>query len=239
LENKTLIDELNSIVVKGSTVHEGNVGLEVGVLPVLLSLAIADSINPCAIVFLAIIITSIAFTSKARKYATALAYVLGVYATYFAIGIGLSFILSISRFLLIAVAIFGYLFVIFGLLPAKVKWLNNASSSLRRKMLVKMVTKYSVPISFSIGSITAITFMMCSSAPYFVFLAFLNKKVVEFYSKIPYIALYNAIIIIPLILTALASSYVADKVSGKHVRILRDILIIVVSTYALYVTLTS
>jgi len=81
--------------------------------------------------------------------------------------------------------------------------------------------------------------MMCSSAPYFVFLAFLNKNVVEFYSKIPYIALYNAIIIIPLILTALASSYVADKVSGKHVRILRDVLIIVVSTYALYITLTS
>ena len=239
LENKTLIDELNSIVVKGSIIHEVNVGLEIGILPVLLSLAIADSINPCAIVFLAIIITSIAFTSKARKYATALAYVLGVYATYFAIGIGLSFILSISRFLLIAVAVFGYSFVIFGLLPAKVKWLNNASSSLRRKMLVKMVTKYSVPISFSIGSITAITFMMCSSAPYFVFLAFLNKKVVEFYSKIPYIALYNAIIIIPLILTALASSYVADKVSGKYVRILRDVLIIIVSTYALYITLTS
>ena len=238
LENKSLINSLNNVVTGGNIVSEGNIGLGLSVLPVLFSLAIADSINPCAIVFLAIIITSIAFTSKARRYAIALAYVLGVYSTYFTIGVGLSFILSTSKYLLIAVAIFGYSFVILGFLPAKSKWLSNISSSLKKKMLVKMITKYSIPISYIIGSLMAITFMMCSSAPYFIFLAFLNRNVTSFHSKITYVALYNTVIVTPLILTALASSYIADKISGKHIRIARDILLLVVSTYALYATLT-
>jgi len=238
--NKTIIETVNSIVLETASNHEeaGEAGFGM-VFPVLLSLAVADSLNPCAMVFLAIIVTSIAFTSKARKYATALAYVLGVYTSYFLIGMGVSFVLELSRFLLVAVAIFGYGFVLFNMFSSKTGLLRGFADSLKRKIIVKMVSEYSIPLSFIVGGLMAITFMMCSSAPYFVFLAYLSKNVKLFYEKIAYIAIYNAVIIVPLILTAVASTYVTNYVSRKHVTTIRNILIITVSTYALYTIIAT
>ncbi len=240
ITNKTIIETVNSIVLESTSTHEEIGEASFGmVFPVLLSLAVADSLNPCAMVFLAIIVTSIAFTSKAKKYATALAYVLGVYISYFLIGMGVSLILEASRFLLVAVAVFGYGFVLFNMFSSKTSLLRGFTDSLKRKMVVKMVSEYSIPLSFIVGGLMAITFMMCSSAPYFIFLAYLSKNVKLLYEKIAYIAIYNAVIIVPLILTAAASTYITNYVSKKHVTTVRNILIITVSTYALYTIITT
>jgi len=233
--NEATIGTVNSIVLKSVGAHE-----EIGeacfgiVFPVLISLALADSLNPCAMVFLAIIVTSIAFTSKVRKYATALAYVFGVYTSYFLVGVGVSSILEVSRFLLVVVAILGYGIVLFNIFSSKTGLLRGFADSLKRKIIVKMVSEYSIPLSFIVGCLMAVTFMMCSSAPYFVFLAYLSKNVKIIYEKIAYIAIYNIVIIIPLILTAIASAYVINYVSKKHIITVRNMLIIAVSTYALY-----
>ncbi len=154
--NESVINRVNSIVVvEGSHIVGGessNVGLAFNIVSLLLPLALADSVNPCAIVFLAIIVSSIAFTSRTKKYITALAYVLGVYMTYFLIGVGLSFILGISRLLLILVAIAGYSFIILNsAIFTRVKQLSYFFSSFKRKMLVKIVSKYSIPLVFAVG----------------------------------------------------------------------------------------
>lgn len=181
-------------------------------LPVLISSALVDSVNPCAFSVLILTIAFLASLGAARKKVLAIGgtYIAGIFAVYFMVGVGLLRALEIfgvphvlgkiGATILILFGIAVILSHIFPSFPIKFKIPDSAHGR-----LAKLINKASIPGAFLLGVFVAIFEFPCTGGPYLLVLSLLHDKSTVGVGLV-YLVLYNLIFILPLTAMLLLAS---------------------------------
>jgi cytochrome c biogenesis protein CcdA len=178
---------------------------ELPALPILITTALIDSVNPCAIGVLILLLSTLLALSKDRKkmFVVGTIYILAVYITYLVAGIGLLFFLqqfNIAEPLGITV---GALVIFLGLIEIKdFFWYGHGFSltipSSKIATIKKYAKKASIPGAILLGMFVAAVELPCTGGPYLAMILVLenlgfNPLIVG------YLMLYNFIFILPLL----------------------------------------
>ncbi len=175
-------------------------------IPVVISAAAVDAINPCAFAVLIILLTTILATkSRTRALSAGLAFSLSIFISYFLMGMGLYSAINATGITHWFYAIVAILAVLIGLFNLKDyfyygKWfIMEVPLSWRPKLkaLIKGVT--SVPGAFLMGFVVSLFLLPCTSGPYIVILGLLAKTVTR-NSALVFLLLYNLIFILPMLI---------------------------------------
>ena len=175
-------------------------------LPVVLVTALIDSINPCAIGVLVLLIATLMSLSKDKNKMLKVGaiYISAVFLTYLAAGFGLLAIiqkLNISEQLSWIV---GILVIILGLIEIKDFWWYGQGISLqippkRAEQIKKMMKKISVPGSIVLGIFVAAVELPCTGGPYLAITTLLAK--IGFSTQVFLLLVqYNFIFVLPLLI---------------------------------------
>jgi len=168
--------------------------------------ALTDSINPCSLAVLIIMLESLVLIRK-KVIQTGLAFIAGIFISYLLIGMGL--IKGISLFgntdlLHIIIALIAILVGIFNIkdyffygkifkMEIPTKW---------RPKMGSLITKASAPLAaFGIGFIISFFELPCTGGPYLFALSILKN---QDFSQFLYLIYYNIIFVLPLVLIVLA-----------------------------------
>ena len=166
--------------------------------------ALIDSINPCAIGVLILLISTLLSLSKNKKRMlfVGMIYVIAVYITYFLAGLGLLTIiqkLNIAEFVGILV---GGIIIILGFVEIKDFFFYGKGFSLRiAPKYIEKIKKLSQKTTISgvivLGIFVAAVELPCTGGPYLAITALLSKN---FNLQAVYLLLlYNFIFVLPLI----------------------------------------
>ena len=167
--------------------------------------AAVDSINPCAIGVLILLISTLLASSKSRGKVLkiGLIYILAVYITYFSAGLGLTFIFSsiplvIAEYISIAVAA-----VVIGMGMIEIKdffWYGQGFSLAIGPDRVKQIHEYTERITMPgvifLGAFVALVELPCTGGPYFAIITFLKQNFNL--TAVFLLAYYNMIFVLPL-----------------------------------------
>jgi cytochrome c biogenesis protein CcdA len=175
-------------------------------LPVVLVTALIDSINPCAIGVLVLLIATLMSLSKDRlkMLKVGAIYLSAIFVTYLAAGFGLLTIiqrLNISEQLSWIV---GILVITLGIIEIKDFWWYGKGIILqippkRAEQIKKMMKKVSIPGSIILGIFVAAVELPCTGGPYLAITTLLAK--IGFSMKVfLLLVLYNFIFILPLLI---------------------------------------
>lgn len=169
--------------------------------------AAIDSVNPCAIGVLILLITTLLANSrnKSRMLLIGIVYIAAVYVTYLLAGLGLIFFLSsiplfVSEYIAIVV---GTLIVSAGLVEIKDYFWYGRGFSLaispeRAKQIHDYVQRVSVPGALFLGVFVAAVELPCTGAPYLAIILLLSQN----FNLMAFLllVLYNFIFVLPLII---------------------------------------
>ncbi|HLG23396.1 MAG TPA: GAP family protein [Candidatus Nanoarchaeia archaeon] len=185
------------------------VGAYLPTLGAVVTTALIDSINPCAIGVLILLMSiMIAFKSKKEMLYYGIMYVLAVYVTYIIAGFGILFFLSsvplyISEYISIIV---GGLIIIAGLIEIKdFFWYGQgitlAIPAKRAKQIHDMTKKITLPGVLFLGAFVAGVELPCTGAPYLAILLLLSQNFD--FTAFLMLVLYNFIFVLPLLVILL------------------------------------
>jgi len=182
-------------------------------LPVVLITALIDSINPCAIGVLILLIATLVGLSKdkSKMLKVGLIYITAVFLTYLAAGFGLLIFIQKLNISGLLSWIVGILVIILGLIEIKDFWWYGQGISLqippkRAEQIKKMVKNVSVPGSIILGIFVAAVELPCTGGPYLAITTLLAK--IGFSLNVfLLLALYNFIFILPLIVILLLAYF--------------------------------
>ena len=169
--------------------------------------ALVDSINPCAIGVLVLLISTLLALSRQKRrhmmLATGLIYITAVYITYFLAGIGL--LLFIQRFSLAEPlsVIVGSVVILLGIIEAKDFFWYGKGISLRipvrrAEQVKKMIKNISLPTAIILGVFVAAVELPCTGGPYLAITTLLATQGFETQTLI-YLLVYNFIFVLPLL----------------------------------------
>lgn len=178
--------------------------------------ALVDSINPCAIGVLILLISTLLGLSEDRKRMifVGIVYIVAVYVAYFVAGLGLITVLQrlpldLAQFIGMLV---GGIVVILGLVELKdaffVKEGERTTLGINPKHAEKikeMAKKTSVPGVIVLGFFVAAVELPCTGGPYLAITTMLSKQF-DFRAFI-YLAIYNFIFVLPLIVIVLLAYF--------------------------------
>lgn len=172
--------------------------------------AIVDSINPCAIAVLLILISGLLVSeNKKRALKAGLAFTLSIYIIYFLFGLGLFSALQYSGLATLFYKIIGVIAILIGL--ANIKdyfWYGGAGFVMEiprkwRPTLKKLLHSVTSPLgAFLIGFVVCLFELPCTGGPYIFILGLLAEKATRT-AAIPILLVYNLFFILPLILITL------------------------------------
>ncbi|MBU1198370.1 MAG: hypothetical protein KKF46_05455 [Nanoarchaeota archaeon] len=222
----------------------------------ILGLAAVDAINPCAIAVLVFVLVAILTHDPTKKYKVllaGLAFVGAIFVMYFVYGIIIvklfqfSFIFNMTFWVTKAL---GVLAIILGLLgirdfinyrPGRV---GTEMPLLLRPKVKKIIEGVRSPKgAFVIGLLVTIFLLPCTIGPYFIAGGLLSA--LEFVKTLPWLALYNFIFVVPMIvITFIVFGGIAsvEKVSGwkeKNIRLLHLIAGIIMLLIGIYLVLNG
>ena len=171
--------------------------------------ALIDSINPCAIGVLILLISiMIAFRTKKEMVFYGFIYVFAVFLTYLLAGFGILYFLSsiplyVSEYISILVA---SLIIIAGLIEIKdFFWYGQgitlAIPPARAKQIHEMTKKITLPSVLFLGIFVAGVELPCTGAPYLAILLLLSQNFN--FAAFLMLILYNIIFVLPLIVILL------------------------------------
>ncbi|MBI4159448.1 hypothetical protein HY500_04315 [Candidatus Woesearchaeota archaeon] len=201
------------------------VTVELPTLPVVITTALIDSINPCAIGVLILLIGTLLLLShdKKKMLRVGLIYITAVYVTYFLAGIGLLFFLqkigaliftvpllgaiSVSNFIGVIVAL---IVILGGLVEIKDffwygKGFSLSISPKNAKRIKKYIKNVTIPGTILLGIFVAGVELPCTGGPYLAITTLLSKIGLNF-TIVSYLLFYNFIFVLPLI-TILGLTY--------------------------------
>ncbi|MBI4122419.1 MAG: hypothetical protein HY462_00305 [Parcubacteria group bacterium] len=217
-------------------------------LPVLVSAALADSINPCAFAVLILLMTSMLATGDRRRaLLAAAAFIATIFVSYFAMGAGLWRAFASVSSVFWVYAVVGALAVFIGLLNIKdALWygkvfLMEVPLSWRPKMksLIRSITSPGGAILIALA--VSLFLLPCTSGPYIVVLGLLSKQAFN-QEGLSLLALYNFIFVLPMVVLA-AITYAGVSVKRAeawrqdHVRLLHAVAGIVMLGIGVWVLL--
>ncbi len=192
-------------------------------LPVITGAAFVDSINPCAIAVLLILLaTLVSAGDKKKAVKTATAFIAALYLTYFALGIGLIGVLNLSGFATIFHQFIGILAIVIGVFNIKdFFWYGGGGFAMEiprrwRPKLKEMLGKATSPVSaFFIGIVVTLFELPCTGGPYIFVLGLLSQNL-SWFEIIPILLYYNLIFILPLIVLSGLIYFGYSSIEGTH-----------------------
>ena len=174
--------------------------------------ALADSVNPCAMMVLVILLSSLMVRQKSKiKLAlTAASFITAVFCTYFALGFGLSTLIAnscVSKWILTAV---GGIALFIGLAELKDSfwyrkgnWAMEIPMSWRNK-LNSTIEKATNPFgAFVAGVIVTLFELPCTGGPYLFGISLISMTD-SYVTRFLLMGYYNLIFILPLIAITIA-----------------------------------
>src|SRR3989338_6426196 len=171
--------------------------------------ALIDSINPCAIgVLILLVSVMIAFRSKKELLFYGLIYIFFVFLTYLLAGLGILYFLSsipikVSEYVSIIV---GLLIVAAGLIEIKDFFWYGHGITLsippeKAKQIHEMTKKVTMPAMILLGVFVAGVELPCTGGPYLAILMFLSQNFD--FTAFLLLILYNIIFVMPLVVILL------------------------------------
>jgi len=176
--------------------------------PVVIVSALADSINPCAIGVIIILISSI-IASRNRKYAliAGIIYIAVIFIVYFFIGIGFIYLTKSIQIPRLFFIILGAILIALGLFSAKDFFWDKKGFSLGipspiKNIIEKNIYKATIISILVIGVLISIFEATCSGAVYFGILSIISRTGISL-SSVLMLLLYNFIFVLPLLVILL------------------------------------
>lgn len=187
-------------------------------LPAVIITAFVDSINPCAIGVLILLISTLMALAenKRRMLFAGFVYIMAVYVTYFLAGLGLLAViqrLDISEFVGLVV---GGLVIVLGLIEIKDAFLKKGEvptlgiSPKHAAQIKKLMKTTTVPGVIMLGIFVAAVELPCTGGPYLAITAMLSKNFDT--RAVVYLLIYNFIFVLPLI-TIVCIAYFGTTIS--------------------------
>jgi cytochrome c biogenesis protein CcdA/glutaredoxin len=172
--------------------------------------ALVDSINPCAIAVLLILLAALlASGGKKRALKAGFAFTISIYIIYFLFGLGLFSALQISGLSYWFYKVVGALAIVIGLLNIKDYFWYGAGGFVMeiprswRPTLKKMLNAVTSPLgAFLIGFVVCFFELPCTGGPYIFILGLLAERTTMM-AAIPFLLLYNVFFVLPLVLITL------------------------------------
>src|SRR3989338_615424 len=185
------------------------IGLALPTLMTVLVTAAIDSINPCAIgVLILLVSTLIVARKKDQMLRIGLLYILTIYVTYFAFGLGLTAFLAqipiaVAEYISIAV---GLLVVLAGLIEIKDFFWYGEGFSLAipekyAKKIQQKMRKLSLGTILFLGVFVASVELPCTGGPYLAITMLLSQNFNL--SALVLLLIYNLIFVLPLLIILL------------------------------------
>ena len=174
-------------------------------IPILISAALVDAINPCAFAVLIILMSTVLYAKgKKRALFSGIAFSISIFISYLLMGLGLYSIMANIETSEIFIKIIGTLAIIIGILNLKdyfwygKVFLMEVPLSWRPKLkaLIRSITG---PIgAFFIGFLVSLFLLPCTSGPYIVIIGMLGEKT-TYFKALLFLILYNIIFVLPMI----------------------------------------
>jgi len=168
--------------------------------------AFVDSINPCAIAVLLILLSALlAAGEKSRALKAGIAFTISIYISYFLFGLGLFKVIQISGVSYTFYKLVGVLAIIVGIFNLK-DWIKHGSLGFVmeiprswRPTLKGLLKKVTSPIgAFLMGFLVCLFELPCTGGPYIVILGLLAQRTTQM-QALPILAFYNLVFILPLL----------------------------------------
>ena len=218
-------------------------------IPLVAFSALLDSVHPCSFSILLITIAFLFSLHLSRKRILAIGgvYILGIFAAYFTIGIGLLKVLhifSVPHFmgklgasLLILFGLLNLLGAMFPKFPIKLKIPDSAHRSMG-----KLINTVSIPAAFALGLLVGLCQFPCMGGPYLMVIGLLHDHA-TYFRGFGYLWLYNLILIAPLVATLwiAANPLLVDRVKEwkqtqmRNVHLWVGIAMIIIGILVLYI----
>ncbi|MBI1978691.1 MAG: hypothetical protein HYS62_01360 [Candidatus Aenigmarchaeota archaeon] len=175
-------------------------------LGIVMATALVDSINPCAIGVLLLLLSTflIMRQTKRKMFIFGLAYIGAVFTTYLLAGLGLMTFLSqiplvVAAYISVAVA---SVLTLAGLVEIKdFLWYGKGFSLSIAPSMAKKISEYSTKITFPsllfLGAFVAAIELPCTGGPYLAIILLLSQHFD--FTAFSLLVLYNLIFVLPLI----------------------------------------
>lgn len=180
-------------------------------LPIIIGLALIDSINPCVIGVLILLLTMLLKAGNKRAIIThGTSYVVGVYVTYLIGGLTLLGVFNLIRSVVVISQllyfVIGTLIIIAGFLEIKdFFWYGRWHSLAIPVCFVKYIEKKaagthaSLWASFTFGAALTLIELPCTGAPYLAVLTLMSQGGYAYVTAMPLLLFYNLIFVLPLL----------------------------------------
>ncbi len=183
-------------------------------LVTLIGAALVDSINPCAIAVLLILLGALLATgNKRRAIIAGISFTIAIYIAYFLFGLGLFSVLRVSGLTRWFSLIVGIIAILIGL--ANIKdffWYARGGFVMEiprawRPTLKRFLGAVTSPLgAFLMGFVVCLFELPCTGGPYFFILGLLAERS-TMAGAIPLLLLYNLFFVFPLLLLTAGIAY--------------------------------
>ena len=173
-------------------------------LPLVLVSAVLDSVHPCSFSILLITIALLFGLNLGRGQIlkTGAAYIAGIFASYFLIGLSLLEVLhlfdtphfmgKLGAALLIGFGLLNLVNFFWPRFPLKLKLPAAAHGA-----MAKLIDRASLPAAFGLGALVGLCQFPCLGGPYLMVIGLLRDQV-TYATGFGYLLLYNAVLVVPL-----------------------------------------
>lgn len=174
--------------------------------------AMVDSINPCAFSILLLTIAFLFSLGSTRKkvFSVGGVYIAGVFLVYLLIGLGILRVLSFFQIpnfmgklgatLIILLGVLDIINAYFPKFPIRLKIPQGS-----HKTMARLMEKASHPAAFFLGVFVGLCEFPCTGGPYLMILGLLHDTRTAL-SGFEYLLLYNALFVLPLVITLIVAS---------------------------------
>ncbi|MCD6109475.1 GAP family protein [bacterium] len=183
--------------------------------------ALIDSINPCAIGVLVLLISALLVLSEKKKkmLVTGIIYVIAVFITYFIAGLGLLTVIHNLQIEEMVGVMTGFLVIILGFIEIKdFFWYGKGFSLTIPTSQTDRVKKYAeegtIVAAIILGIIVAAVELPCTGGPYLAITTLLAEKID--FGAIMYLVLYNLIFVLPLLIIVILAYFGTSALDVKH-----------------------
>lgn len=190
-------------------------------LPTVIVTALVDSINPCAIGVLVLLVSALLVLSehKRKMLMTGFIYVAAVFVTYFIAGLGLLTVIHKLNIGEMVGIMTGFLVIILGFIEVKdFFWYGKGFSLTIPASQIEKIKKYAeegtVIAAIILGVIVSAVELPCTGGPYLAITTILAEKMD--FMAIMYLLLYNFIFVLPLLVIVLLAYFGTTALDIKH-----------------------
>jgi cytochrome c biogenesis protein CcdA/arsenate reductase-like glutaredoxin family protein len=173
-------------------------------LPMVITAALVDGINPCAFAVLIFLLVSLmTLDSRRRVLLVGSTFIVAVFVFYFLSGLGIFAVVQVSgtsRLISLVAAVIALAAGVISIADGLRK--KNTVLSIpesRKGMIERWVHKGSVPAAAVLGVLVGMFELPCTGGIYLAILSLLSNRM-TMVQGIPYLLLYNIIFVLPLVL---------------------------------------